>query len=300
MATAMQVSIDHTAGFCKGVEHSVSVAEEELKSGQPLYCLGEIIHNRQVVNSLCEKGLRIIDHSDFSQLKGVRVLIRAHGEPPETYRIAKENSITLIDTTCHIVRTLQQRIREDHAESAPQGTQVVIAGRKDHPEVIGLRGQIPGKVFIISSEEELEAVDFRKPVRIYAQTTFNIARFESIKVRADEISRSIPEEERGPLLIRNSICGQVRRRENALVEFSRKHHVVVFISDPSSSNGKFLFGICRANNPSSHFITGPGDLQPHWFADTPSVGVTGATSTPLWLLQKVAGKITEIVSSQQD
>ncbi len=296
----MQVSIDHTAGFCKGVEYSVSVAEDELKSGQPLYCLGEIIHNRQVLNSLCDKGLIIIDHAVFSQLKDVRVLIRAHGEPPETYRIAKENNITLIDTTCRIVRTLQQRIRDDYAESALQGVQVVIAGRKDHPEVKGLRGQITQNMFIISCEDELEDVDFRKPVRIYAQTTFNVACFRSIKARAEEISRSIPDEERGPLMIHNTVCGQVRRRESALVEFSGNHHVVVFVSDPSSSNGKFLFDICRANNPSSHFITGPGDLQPGWFADAQSVGVTGATSTPLWLLQKVAGKITEIVSSQQD
>jgi 4-hydroxy-3-methylbut-2-enyl diphosphate reductase len=296
----MQVSIDHTAGFCKGVVQSIRIAEEELQSGQPLYCLGEIIHNQQVVKSLCEKGLRIIDHAAFSQLKDVRVLIRAHGEPPETYRIAKENNITLIDTTCRIVRKLQQRIREDYADSALEGAQVVIAGRKDHPEVKGLRGQIPGSVFIISSEDELEGVDFRKPVLIYAQTTFNIAHFESIRRRALDISQSIPEKERGPLQIHDSVCGQVRRREKALAEFSRKHRVIVFISDPSSSNGKFLFGICRANNPSSHFITGPGDLRPDWFSDTPSVGVTGATSTPLWLLRKVADEITEVVSSQQD
>lgn len=295
----MQVSIDHTAGFCKGVEHSVRIAEEELQSGQPLYCLGELIHNRQVVNSLCEKGLKIIDHAAFSQLKDARVLIRAHGEPPETYRIAKENNITLIDTTCRIVRTLQQRIRDDYADSAAEGAQVVITGRKDHPEVKGLRGQIPGNMIIISSEDELESIDFRKPVLIYAQTTFNVARYESIRKRAVGISQRIPEEERGPLLIHNTVCGQVSRRERALVEFSRRHHVVIFISDPFSSNGKFLFGICMSNNPSSHFITGPGDLQPEWFSDALSVGVTGATSTPLWLLQKVADEITEIVSSQQ-
>ncbi len=296
----MQVTIDHSAGFCKGVEHSVRIAEDELKRGGTLFCLGEIIHNRQEVSRLSEKGLQIIDHDAFSRLKDVRVLIRAHGEPPETYRIARENNITLIDTTCRIVRTLQQRIREDDAEALPQGVQMVIAGKKDHPEVRGLRGQIPGTVRIISTAEELAGIDFRKPVCIYAQTTFNASRFESIKTQAVELSNAIPEGERGPLIIRNTICGEVRRREKTLAGFCRGHAVIVFVSDPTSSNGKFLFSICKTNNASSYFVTGPGDLEAEWFTGADSAGVTGATSTPLWLLQKMAEKITRIVSSQQE
>lgn len=296
----MLVSIDHSAGFCKGVEHSVRVAEDELERGGPLFCLGEIIHNRQEVSRLCEKGLQIIDHDAFGRLNNVRVLIRAHGEPPETYRIARENNITLIDTTCRIVSTLQQRIREDYAEVFPEGVQMVIAGKNGHPEVSGLRGQIPEPVWIISSSEEMAGIDYRKPVCIYAQTTFNASRFESIKARAVELSSKIPVGERGPLIIRNTICGEVRRREKTLAGFCRSHTVIVFISDPSSSNGKFLFSICKANNASSYFVTGPGDIKAEWFNDADSAGVTGATSTPMWLLQKVADKITRIVSSQQE
>lgn len=296
----MQITIDPTAGFCTGVEHSIRIAEEELEKGQPLYCLGEIIHNAQEINRLRGKGLQFIDLSVLKQLKSVRVLIRAHGEPPETYRIAKENNITLIDTTCGTVSNLQRRIREERARSLPDEAQVVIAGREDHPEVIGLSGQIQGGAEIIASEDDLDKIDFRKPVFLCSQTTFNASRFEAIREQAVKLSLDIPEEERGQLRIFNTICRQVRRREKTLAEFSGNHDVIVFISDPTSSNGKFLFSICREHNPSSFFITEPGELQTKWFSEARSAGITGATSTPLWLLQKVAGKITEIVSSQQD
>jgi 4-hydroxy-3-methylbut-2-enyl diphosphate reductase len=296
----MQITIDPTAGFCTGVVHSIRIAEEELEKGLPLYCLGEIIHNAQEIKRLRAKGLQFIDLSVLRQLKDVRVLIRAHGEPPETYRIAKENNITLIDTTCGIVSKLQRRIREEPVRSFPDGAQVVIAGREDHPEVIGLSSQLQGGAVVIANEDELDKIDFRKPVFIYSQTTFNTSRFESISEQAVRLSLGIPVEERGQLHIFNTVCRQVRRREKALAEFSRNHDVIVFISDPASSNGKYLFSICRENNPSSFFITESGELQTKWFSQARSAGITGATSTPRWLLQKVAGKITEIVSSQQD
>ncbi len=296
----MQITIDHTAGFCTGVERSVRLAMQQLDKGKPLYCLGEIIHNEQELNQLRSKGLETIDHSSFRKLKNARVLIRAHGEPPETYRVARDNDITLIDTTCHVVANLQRQIREDHARLLSEQAQIVIFGKKDHPEVVGLNGQAGGNALIISGESDLQQVDFRKPVLIYVQTTFNLNQFELLRNKAIRLSAEVPEQERGPLHIYNTICKQVLRRQKTLVTFCRSHDVILFISDPRSSNGKFLFSICRDGNPSTFFITEPDEIQAEWFTGARSAGITGATSTPRWLLQKVADKLTEIVSSQQD
>ncbi len=296
----MQITIDPSAGFCTGVERSVRITEQELDNGIPLYCLGEIIHNEQELNLLRGKGLQTIDYNTFRQLKNVRVLIRAHGEPPETYRIARENNITLIDTTCRVVANLQKLITEDYSRFIAEGAQVVICGKKDHPEVVGLNGQVEARALIISQESELQQVDFKKPVLIYVQTTFNLHQFEAIREKAVQLSKAVPEKDRGALLIYNTICKQVLRREKSLGTFCRDHDIILFISDPKSSNGRYLFSICQENNPNVFFIKESDEIQAEWFDGAQSAGITGATSSPHWLLQKVASKLTEIVSSQQD
>ncbi|HNS17549.1 MAG TPA: 4-hydroxy-3-methylbut-2-enyl diphosphate reductase [Bacteroidales bacterium] len=296
----MQITIDQNAGFCTGVERSVRIAQQELDKGKQLYCLGEIIHNEQALNLLRNRGLQTIGYDTFRQLKNARVLIRAHGEPPETYRIASENNITLIDTTCHVVSNLQKQIRENYARMLNEGAQVVIFGKQDHPEIVGLNGQVRGTALIISLESDLQQIDFRKPVLIYVQTTFNQHRFDSLMRKVVRLSQGIPEQERGVLMIYDTMCKQVKQREKSLGTFCRDHDVILFVSDPKSSNGNYLFSICQNDNPSIFFITGPDEIQAEWFTEARSVGITGATSTPLWLLQSVAAKLTEIVSSQQD
>ena len=284
----MKVEIDRQSGFCFGVVNAIRKAEESLSEGE-VFCLGDIVHNRVEVSRLEKSGLKTIGHEDFPRLTGKTVLIRAHGEPPSTYADALENKVILVDATCPVVAKLQERVKEAYQAMKKVGGQVVILGKKGHAEVVGLTGQAEGQAIIIDSMEDLEQVDFSRPVYLLSQTTQSLTLFDRIK---EEVMRrsSCPEK----VFIHDSICRNVSNRDPHLRDFSKKHDVVVFVSGRKSSNGKALFQACIESNPRSYQIEDETELRPEWFIGADSVGVCGATSTPKWLMEQVARQIEEI------
>jgi len=283
----MEVVIDPKSGFCFGVKHAVELAEKEAATGGRLYCLGEIVHNAAEVDRLQQRGIEFINHEKYITLKDCRVLIRAHGEPPETYRYALKNNIELLDATCPVVLKLQDKVK--NARTVNPGAQIVIYGRKDHPELIGLKGQIDTAI-IIESIEETAAIDFTKPVSLFAQTTKDKAQYAEIKQRIQSkmLESGLTEAE---FVVYNSICGQVANRAPWLAEFSKTVDAVIFVGGRSSSNSKVLFEVCLKNNPNAFFITAAADLDVQQLSAFSRIGITGATSTPSWLIVEVAEKI---------
>jgi 4-hydroxy-3-methylbut-2-en-1-yl diphosphate reductase len=284
----MKVTVDPDAGFCFGVENAIAVAESELATGRKLYCLEDIVHNSTELHRLMELGLQMISHADIPGYAGERVLVRAHGEPPETFRIAEENKIIVIDATCPIVTKLQERIGKCYAEESGKNIQIVLFGKKGHAEITGLMGHAGNKAIVVSGDEDLGSLDFSRPVRLYSQTTMDIDAYEEI---AEKIKDRMQELLNDDLVVNNSYCRQVSRRSHTLREFAASHDVVIFVSDKKSSNGTFLFNVCKAVNEKCYFINDPTDIEPAWFAGTSFVGITGATSTPSWLMQRVADAI---------
>lgn len=294
----MHISIDRKAGFCTGVKRAIHKAEEELSASGSLYCLGQIVHNEQEEHRLCAMGLKVIDHDQYRKLKDVKVLIRAHGEPPETYRIAKQNNIALIDASCPVVLNLQKKIKNAFETGKAEQTQVVIYGRKNHPEVIGLNGQIDFKALVIEDAEDVEKIDLSRPVCLFAQTTKNKSVYQQI---ISSIEQQKTKLERGGDLhfsASNSICGQVSNRDENLGDFAKKNDVVVFVGGAHSSNGHYLFSICKKQNPDSHYIGGPEMIEASWFENKIRIGVTGATSTPEWLLKSTASAIAKLTRNK--
>lgn len=286
----MQVHIDPHAGFCFGVEKAIEKAEGNIEHQKGLFCLGEIVHNREETNRLSALGIQVIDMDAFRKLKNTKVLIRAHGEPPETYEIARKNNIELVEATCPVVLKLQQRVRMAWQEIEDTGGTVIIAGKKGHPEVIGLAGQTGYRARIVSIPDELENIDFNKPVRLFSQTTFSRENYNRIRDRVQELIALAGGDESGFKSF-NSICGQVSNRIPKLQSFCLEHDVIIFVSGKNSSNGKNLYQVCREANPASYHISNPDELDPAWTGDAGSVGISGATSTPRWLMEKVAEKI---------
>lgn len=282
----MIVNVDEHAGFCFGVVEAIRKAEEMLDAGKPLYCLGQMVHNEEELKRLERKGLRYVTKDDFPQLHGKTVLIRAHGEPPSTYALAEKYGVIILEATCPIVLKLQDRIRKEHEESET----IVIFGKKDHPESIGLKGQANSRTVIVEKEEDFDSPDFDEkldgPVSLYSQTTMDTDRFEHVR---SLLKQRMP----NPQLLKshNTVCGQMKRRKPALKEFARNHEVVVFVSGKKSSNGKFLYTVARDQNPQTYFISSAKELKKEWFKEIEKVGVSGATSTPQWLLSEVAEKI---------
>ena len=282
------IKIDKNSGFCFGVDEAIKIAEIELQKGNELYCLGQIVHNDMEVKRLEEMGMITLTYEEFKNLQNARVLLRAHGEPPETYQIAKENNIKLIDATCPIVSKFQQRVKKTF-ESSKDGEQIVIYGNKTHPEVIGLAGQISYKAIVVEDEAGLNNIDFNKPVKLYAQTTKSTEAYNKItdrikgKLRLDEN----PEK----LKVNNTLCRHVSGREPNLIEFAKQHDVVIFVSGKKSSNGKMLFNVCKEVNPNTFFISSTDELKPEWTENANSIGICGATSTPKWLMEKTKEKI---------
>jgi len=268
----------------------VDMAEEILRRDGHLYCLGEIVHNVMEIERLKKLGLEIIDHEAFSRLSNCKVLVRAHGEPPETYAHAERNNIEIIDGTCPIVLKLQDRIEKDFRENELQGSQIVIYGKKDHAEVRGLAGQTGYRSVIVESEQDLDRIDFSKPVIVYAQTTMNRSSYNSIVKEIQERIR-VADPEHEPAVCNNTICGQVSGRLTRLKKFCREHDAVVFASSLQSSNGKLLYQECRKENERAHFVSTIGELKPSWFNDCLTVGVTGATSTPRWFLEEISAHL---------
>jgi len=293
--STMDVTIDQGSGFCFGVVYAIELAEEELARSGTLYCLGDIVHNNMEIDRLRAKGLKIINHEELKELHDCKVLIRAHGEPPETYQLAIRNNIELIDASCPVVLKLQNRVRDRFEASAGEDGQVVIYGEQGHAEVNGLVGQTHGRAIVVKTEEDLDKVDFTRPVHLFSQTTKSTAGFENMeRMIRERIARVKGDVGDGDFDTNDTLCRQVSNREPHLKRFSAEHDVIVFVSGKKSSNGKALFSVCREVNPGSHFISGPDELDPAWFAGAATVGVCGATSTPMWLMQDVAVRLKQM------
>jgi 4-hydroxy-3-methylbut-2-enyl diphosphate reductase len=290
----MKVDIEPGSGFCFGVQNAVMIAEEALRAGETVYCLGEIVHNDIEVARLTELGLATITYDEFENLRDCKVLIRAHGEPPSTYAKAAENNIDIIDATCPIVRSMQEKIRKVAEVSRDENGQIVIYGKEGHAEVIGLMGAAGPRGILVTGQGDLYRIDYTKPVFLFSQTTKSKVQYEVvaeiIRLNMENIS---PDHALNHLKVHNTICRQVSGREPRLRDFAMQHDVIIFVSGRQSSNGRMLFEVCQKVNPSSHFIAAPGELNREWFAGASSVGVCGATSTPRWLIQKVADIIAE-------
>jgi len=291
----MRVTIDQNSGFCFGVVYAIQMAEDELDSSHELYCLGDIVHNDIEVKRLGAKGLKIINHEDLKKLHDCKVLIRAHGEPPQTYITALENNIELLDASCPVVLKLQNRVKLGYDKLLEKNAQIVIYGIPGHAEVNGLMGQTNQKAIIITSEEDLSKLDFSRPIVLFSQTTKSTEKFyhlaELIKQRAAAANNS-------EVSVNDTICRQVSNREPQLQKFSAQLDVIVFVSGKKSSNGKVLYQTCKAVNPRSYFVSDENELEDSWFENASSVGICGATSTPLWLMEQVQKAVEEKFSAE--
>ena len=287
----MQVTVDAHSGFCPGVVSAIHKAEEQLSDTETLYCLGDIVHNSEEVSRLEQLGLRTIDHEQLASLHDIPVLIRAHGEPPSTYLVAEQNNIEIIDATCPVVLQLQKRIKRVYEDSKAlcQGIQIVIYGKKGHAEVNGLVGQTEGTAIVIEGMQDLDKIDYSRPVRLFSQTTMPVDTFREL---AAIICRRMHNRE--DFQYRDTICRQVANRIPHLQEFSRQHDVVLFVSGKKSSNGKALFGVCHEVNPRSYFISHPEEFNPEMVEGAQTVGICGATSTPKWQMEALARTIHDI------
>ncbi|NVO02473.1 MAG: 4-hydroxy-3-methylbut-2-enyl diphosphate reductase [Bacteroidetes bacterium] len=284
----MQIDIDPDSGFCFGVVFAIQLAEEELKNGGKLYCIGDIVHNNMEVDRLKAKGMEIISQSDIKNLHDCKVLIRAHGEPPETYRLALENNIELIDASCPVVLKLQNRIRLGYSEMVKKNGQIVIYGKKGHAEVNGLVGQTSENAIIVNNENDLEKIDFSKPIYFYSQTTQSTGGYEKM---VKDIKKLIDEngtENQIEFIANDTICRQVSHREPQMRDFAAKHDVVIFVSGKKSSNGIYLYEVCLSVNANTHMISAVSEISNDWFENVETIGICGATSTPMWLMEEVA------------
>ncbi len=291
----MKIEIDQKSGFCFGVHNAVEVAENALRDGETVYSLGSVMHNDMEMKRLTSLGLITIDHDRFRSLKDCKVLIRAHGEPPETYRTAVENNITIIEATCPIVKRLQSKIKKTWIEIRQNKGQIVIYGKPGHAEVIGLLGQTDNEGLLISKADDIEKIDFSRPVALFSQTTMEIIEFGRIRQlifdRLKEKGHLDPERD---FIVFNTICGQVSGREPNLRAFAADHDTVIFVSGRDSSNGKMLYSVCKSINPDTHFISSVEEIDKSWFDGKESVGICGATSTPRWLIREVKDHIRKI------
>lgn len=284
----MTINIDEKSGFCFGVVNAIEKAEQELDKSKKLYCLGHIVHNNAEVERLKAMGLETINHEKLKELKDCTVLIRAHGEPPSTYQIAKQNNINLIDASCPVVLKLQSRIKQSSEKPNHENEQLVIFGEPGHAEVNGLVGQTNGKAIIVKKPEDIEKINLNKPVILFSQTTMSIEGFVDMGNKLKEKMQQVPSENKAQLTIKDTICRQVSNRAPQLREFSKKNDIILFVSGKESSNGKYLYEVCKQINPKTYFITEPNDIHAEWFKGMKSVGVCGATSTPRWQMEEVA------------
>ena len=275
----LQIEIDNGSGFCFGVTTAIQKAEEELAAGKTLYCLGDIVHNGMECERLKQLGLVTINHEEMSRLHGVKVLLRAHGEPPSTYELARENDIEIIDATCPVVLQLQRRIKRQY--DACKEAQIVIFGKPGHAEVLGLVGQTESKAIVIANVEEVKRLDFTRDIYLYSQTTKSLDEFHRIieyiqeHISPDATFKSF-----------DTICRQVANRMPNISAFASRHDLVLFVCGRKSSNGKVLFNECKSVNPNSHLIEGPEEIKKEWLEGVNTIGICGATSTPKWLMEQ--------------
>lgn len=291
----MQVTIDSNSGFCFGVVYAIQMAEDELDRSGHLYCLGDIVHNGEEVERLKAKGLEIINHDRLKDLHDCKVLIRAHGEPPSTYQLALSNNIELIDASCPVVLKLQHRVKTSFEDILDNGGQIVIYGQPGHAEVNGLVGQTDGKAIVVFSEEDLSNIDYAKPVHFFSQTTKSTAGFEKMERMIQERILAFKGSlEEGDFVSNDTLCRQVSNREPQLRRFAAEYDVIIFVSGKKSSNGKALYSVCKDTNERTWFISNPDELDFSWFEGAKSVGIAGATSTPMWLMEEVAEAIRKV------
>jgi 4-hydroxy-3-methylbut-2-enyl diphosphate reductase len=291
----MQVTIDKNSGYCFGVEFAIKMAEDEMEDKEPLYCLGDIVHNDMEVKRLTDKGLVVIDREKLQGLSNCKVLIRAHGEPPETYRLAIENNIELIDASCPVVLKLQHRVKNAFDKMERENGQIVIYGKKGHAEVIGLTGQTLEKAIVVMEDADLEKIDYNRPVTLFSQTTKSTKGFYALSEKIEEKIKST----KGELTeidfnSNDSICRQVSNREPQLQRFSQENEVILFVSGKKSSNGMALYQVCLSENPRSYFIESKEEIELSWFQNAERVGICGATSTPMWLMEQVKSYVDGI------
>ena len=280
----MKIEIDNNSGFCFGVMRATTTAETELTKQQPLYCLGDIVHNGQEVDRLTRLGLITIDHTQLTQLHDVRVLLRAHGEPPHTYELAQRNNIKIIDATCPVVLKLQQKIHQAYTNHPD--AQIIIYGKIGHAEVIGLEGQTEGNAIVIEDENDLSKIDFNRPIILFSQTTKSVEGFNQlVDIIKTKITDGIHFE------YHDTICRNVANRIPDIKRFATQFDVILFVAGAKSSNGKVLFNECLSVNPHTYLISSPDELQYEWFNNVQSVGICGATSTPKWLMETIKSKV---------
>ena len=284
----MRVEIDINSGFCFGVVRAINEAERALANGA-VASLGDIVHNRMEVQRLESLGLRTISHDDIPTLTGKRMLIRAHGEPPKTYAIAKEAGVEIIDATCPVVAALQRKVKVAYEAMSKVGGTVVILGKRGHAEVVGLTGQVDERALVIEGEEDLAQIDFDHPIYFLSQTTQSIEKFRCL---AEIMRQRVADETM--FTADDTICRRVSSREEHLREFAQQHDVVIFVCGRKSSNGKVLYNICQQENERAYNIEEASELKQEWFEGAKSVGICGATSTPKWLMEKVAEAVLQI------
>lgn len=288
------IEIDARSGFCHGVVTAIRKAEEELeRSSEPLYCLGDIVHNSDEVERLERKGLSTITHEDLRRFSSTRVLLRAHGEPPSTYALARERNIELVDATCPVVLRLQQRIKDTYDNSSPR-PQIVIYGKAGHAEVNGLVGQTNGEAIVVENIGQLSKIDFSRDIALYSQTTMPLGGFAEM---VEEIKNRISDNVKFSYY--DTICRQVANRVDHLRDFARRHDVILFVAGAKSSNGKVLYNECRSVNSRSHLVSNPSDFRVEWLAGATSIGICGATSTPRWLMEQVRDTATAALAEIQ-
>jgi 4-hydroxy-3-methylbut-2-enyl diphosphate reductase len=284
----MQVVIDPDSGFCFGVVFAIQLAEEELRNGGKLYCIGDIVHNNMEVDRLKVKGMEIISQEDIKNLHDCKVLIRAHGEPPETYKLALENNIELIDASCPVVLKLQNRIRLGYTEMQKKNGQIVIYGKNGHAEVNGLVGQTAESAIIVNNESDLDKIDFKRPIYFYSQTTQSTGGYEKM---VKDIRKRIEKngvDQQIEFIANDTICRQVSHREPQMRKFAAKYDVIIFVSGKKSSNGIYLYEVCSSVNSNTHMISSVSEISNEWFENVKTIGICGATSTPMWLMEEVA------------
>lgn len=287
------IEIDQYSGFCFGVTRAINMAEEQLADTGHLYCLGDIVHNSNEVERLKQEGLETITHEQLMELHDVNVLLRAHGEPPETYEIARRNNIKIIDATCPVVLKLQQRIKHTYNDE-PNEPQIVIYGKRGHAEVNGLVGQTSGKALVIESVNEIDKIDFSRNVYLYSQTTKSV---QELKKIIEAVKRRMTGG--AELKSYDTICRSVANRIPQIREFATRHDLILFVCGSKSSNGKILFGECLDANPNSHLVSNESEINPQWLVGKKSIGICGATSTPMWLMNSVKSAIERIVCKEE-
>lgn len=287
------IEIDQYSGFCFGVTRAINMAEEQLADTGHLYCLGDIVHNSNEVERLKQEGLETITHEQLKELHDVNVLLRAHGEPPETYEIARRNNIKIIDATCPVVLKLQQRIKHTYNDE-PNEPQIVIYGKRGHAEVNGLVGQTSGKALVIENVNEIDKIDFSRNVYLYSQTTKSV---QELKKIIEAVKQRMTGE--AELKSYDTICRSVANRIPQIREFATRHDLILFVCGSKSSNGKILFGECLDANPNSHLVSNESEINPQWLVGKKSIGICGATSTPMWLMNSVKSAIERIVCNEE-